>query len=239
MFCYTTITSTLTRCSRCTKPLSLLYHHRNFSNQLSRTLQSSVIISQYPHRAIVQQSSRTFHTSHTLQLSKSPATPRDPFDPIVADDNVVGLVHPEMMNRMKTRYPMMWLLNSSMAGTGLLCFTSSNGMVPALGMVLIFSSLLFTATMWYNAMCIGKISLNQDTTATLSHLNMFGRRVDKTVPLSSLQLMTKLDHKQWIDGKLYYINWDQFKANDRLWENAIPAQKPHVLIPENVYRNRK
>ena len=98
-------------------------------------------------------------------------------------------------------------------------------MLPVIGGVFICSSLVFVATMWYNARTIGKIALNEDTTATISHLNMMGKRVDKVVPVSSLRLMTRHDHKQWIDNKLYYINWEHFKTNDRLWEYLIPAQK--------------
>ena len=113
-------------------------------------------------------------------------------------------------------------------------------MVPTVGAMMIGSSALFVATMWYNARCIGRIALNYDDdhTATLSHLNMMGRRVDKVVPVSSLQLMTRHDHKQWIDDKLYYINWDHFKTNDRLWEYVIPAQKQRVLIPDYGYRKK-
>ena len=109
---------------------------------------------------------------------------------------------------------------------------------PLLGAAVQFYPLFMITTMWYNARCVGKMVINQDTTVTVSHLNMFGRRVDRTVSQSDLQLMTKHDHKQFIGGKMLFIDWDKFKIDDRLWEHAIPAQKQRVLIADDMKKGK-
>ena len=179
--------------------------------------------------------SRTFHTTQKLSLK----TPGHVYDPIQADSNVVGLVNPELMNRMKTRYPFMWLMVALVSGSGCLLLKSPEDLVRPIGGIAIGASALFVATMWYNSRNIGKIVLNKDATATISHLNMYGRRVDKIVPVKDLQLMTKHDHKQVIGKKMYYINWEHFKTNDQLWQYVVPAQKESILLPDYTDKKKR
>ncbi|KAL5255305.1 hypothetical protein ACHWQZ_G014647 [Mnemiopsis leidyi] len=230
MFCYRTLNSSLSRCSRCTRLLPA-----KLNNQLYKPFKT--ISSNFPgsyqfSRTFLVQPSRTFHTTQKLSL-KTPHV----YDPIKVETNVVGLVNPEMMNRMKVRYPVMWVMVALISGSGLLLLKHPEDLVRPIGVLAIVTSLLLVATMWYNARNIGKLALNQDATATISHLNMYGRRVDKIVPVSDLQLMTRLDHKQVIGKKMYYINWDHFKTNDSLWQHVIPAQKERVLLPD--YSDKK
>ena len=160
------------------------------------------------------------------------------FGVIKPEANVIGLVHPELMNRQRVRYPLMWLSCAYVIGLGTYLQFSNADFAYVYGIAIQVYPIFIITTMWYNSRCVGKIVLNDDSSATISHLNMYGRRVNQTVSLSDLKLMTKHDHKQVIGGKMLFIDWDKFKTNDKLWEYAIPAQKQRVLIADDMQKGR-
>ena len=194
------------------------------------------------HSSFCRTTIQRFLSARAEPAIKERVLPSQPFSQHIADSNVIGLVNPQFMNKMRTRFPVMWALSTtSSLGSILLAFYLDHDLYPLLVIpVLIFANftaLLMVGMMWYSARSIGKLSLNDGgTTVTLSHLTMAGKRIDKEVPVKELGQMTRFNHRQQIGKELYFINWTDFKVNDQLWNAVLPTQKPRVLIPDRARR---
>eukprot|EP00116_Pleurobrachia_bachei_P010105 sb/3470367/ len=194
------------------------------------------------HRSVCCTTITRFLSARPEPAIQEQALPSQPFSQHIADTNVIGLVNPQFMNKMRTRFPVMWALagTSSISSVLFALFLDHDLyallVVPTL-VFANFTALLMVGMMWYNARSIGKLSLNDGgTTVTLSHLTLTGRRVDKVVPVKDLGQMTRFNHRQQIGEELYFINWTDFKVNDQLWNAVLPTQKPRVLIPDRAKR---
>ena len=192
------------------------------------------------------------HFSETNKSTRRPVSKKDKTLPgpfVSSVDNlgpsadgsiVIGLINPDIMNRMRYRFMGSWIVNGTFISTGVASQMSVEPWIPLFGGVLQVTTVLIIGLNWYLTRSIGKLVLKEDNTITFSTVDWLGRRVDNSAKQSDLKKLTKQDHKQFIgkDDKLYFINWDEFKVNESLWNRLIPpAKQVNVMIPDDGKQN--
>ena len=145
---------------------------------------------------------------------------------------IVGMINPDIMNRLRNQFLIEWsqIVLAVSGNIFALCYcTQDLPKVLWTGSIVAFTLWTFSS-IWYQKRSIGMIALKDPHTAVISTMNYFGRRVDKEVHIDKLSLLSKTDHKARIDNRMYFLNWEVFKVDDKLWGYIVPSGKKQLVL---------